>query len=481
MATLLFADLRAADGRTLVATDERALAFTARTTGGTDTTSATPLFAHGDSVFIEYGAPVREGGAVLGRVAQVRHLSNRSAASTAQVLRLIGPGAQILLGNADGSVWTDLRTRVYRPAPSLGGLARYERDGVRRVSAGVAYPGALVASVEMPEDLVLAPLRQEVLVLLLIGVATVALAGAAGWWVSSGLTRPIARLAEAAERIAAGDLTSPVAGQDAPEPVNRLSASFEAMRQSVKQGHDTLEAQVIERTRELREAQDALVKKERLATLGQLSSSVGHELRNPLGVMTNAIYFLEMTLKDVPQKVRDYLGILRTQVRISEKIVSDLLDFARVKPPQRTAVPVRSLVDDQLARVAIPPTVRVDVNIPADLPAAHVDAVQIGQVVLNLVANAAQAMEEAGGVLTVRASARDGVVQLDVTDTGPGIAPEHLAHVFEPLFTTKARGIGLGLSVSRSLAAANGGTITVASEPGRGATFTLELPTRGNA
>jgi signal transduction histidine kinase len=123
----------------------------------------------------------------------------------------------------------------------------------------------------------------------------------------------------------------------------------------------------------------------------------------------------------------------------------------------------------------------VDVNIPADLPPAHVDAVQIGQVVLNLVTNAAQAMEEAGGVLTVRASARDGVVRLDVTDTGPGIAPEHLAHVFEPLFTTKARGIGLGLSVSRSLAAANGGTITVASEPGRGATFTLELPTRGNA
>ncbi len=479
-AALVVADIRDATGRVVLKLRDSQPTFS-HPTAGTDTVNATPLFARGDTVLIEYGAPIRDAGAIIGRVARVQSTAG-SAGNLQTVLRLIGNGAKILLGNADGSLWTDLEHRVQRPPPTNKGLVTYERDGARRVSVSSPYLGtAIVAAVEMPEDLVLAPQRAVLWILVGAGALVVLLAAAVGWWASSGITRPIVRLTDAAERISAGDLASPIGDALSMPPVDRLAASFEAMRRSVKSAHDSLETQVADRTRELHEAQEELVRKERLATLGQLSSSVGHELRNPLGVMTNAVYFLEMTLKDVPQKVRDYLGILRTQVRLSEKIVSDLRDFARGKEPQRTAVALRQVVDEQLGRVTIPPTVRVDRDVPDSLPTVQVDAVQVGQVVLNLITNAAQAMEADGGVLTLRAAASNGTVRLSVEDTGPGIAPENLAKVFEPLFTTKARGIGLGLSVSRSLAVANGGMLAVTSEPGHGAHFTLDLPTRAGA
>ncbi len=238
-----------------------------------------------------------------------------------------------------------------------------------------------------------------------------------------------------------------------------------------------------ERTRELDEtlaklrvAQESLVRREKLAILGQLASGVGHELRNPLGVMTNAIYFLEAVISDPPAKVKEYLGILRAQVDLSEKIVSDLLDFARVKPPQRQPVTLREVVQGQLERVTRLDGVKVRIDIPENLPPALADQVQVGQVVLNLLTNAMQAIGERGGTIDVRARVRSDKLVLEVADNGSGIAAENLERIFEPLFTTKARGMGLGLAVSRALAVANGGDITVRSKEGEGAAFTLVLP-----
>ena len=114
---------------------------------------------------------------------------------------------------------------------------------------------------------------------------------------------------------------------------------------------------------------------------------------------------------------------------------------------------------------------------PETLPNVHVDPVHAGQVVMNLLTNAVQAMGEKGGTLRLRGTLNGGnVVLLEVSDTGPGVAPENLERIFEPLFTTKARGIGLGLAVSKSLAQANGGDLAVTSEPGQGATFLFAMP-----
>jgi signal transduction histidine kinase len=243
----------------------------------------------------------------------------------------------------------------------------------------------------------------------------------------------------------------------------------------------SLESDVQQRTQELhqaltelRDTQESLVRKEKLAMLGQLASGVGHELRNPLGVMTNAIYFLKMVLAPLPERVAEYLGILQQQITLSEKIVNDLLDFARLKQPQRKSASLAAITRTQLGRLGNTEGVTIDEAVdPA--PPVLVDEVQIGQVVLNLLTNAVQAMDGAGSI-RIRAHAENGHVQYDVSDTGPGIAPENLTKVFEPLFTTKARGIGLGLAVSRTLARANQGDLTVTSAPGAGATFHLVLP-----
>lgn len=246
-----------------------------------------------------------------------------------------------------------------------------------------------------------------------------------------------------------------------------------------KQAEEELRAysQRLEKALEqLREAQEQLVREEKLAVLGQLAGGVGHELRNPLGVISNAVYFLQMVLADADERTREYLGIIGSEVRNAEKIVSDLLDLSRTRPAEREEVALSELVAEALEKQPPPEGVEVTPRIASDLPILFVDRLQIRQVLANLVANAYQAMPE-GGELTLSARADGGRVCLSVTDTGYGISRENMGKIFEPLFTTRARGIGLGLAVSRNLVQVNGGTIEVQSEEGQGSTFTVALPT----
>jgi PAS domain S-box-containing protein len=238
---------------------------------------------------------------------------------------------------------------------------------------------------------------------------------------------------------------------------------------------ERLEEMVEERTQELRDAQEQLVRREKLAILGQLAGGVGHELRNPLGVISNAVYFLQMVLFDADESVKESLEMISEEVCNSAKIISDLLDFSRTRMPDREEVVVSELVAQVLEKRPPPGNVEVITEIAPDLPPVFVDPRQMGQVLGNLVTNVYQAMKE-GGNLTFRARAERGQVSLSVADTGCGIPPENMTRLFEPLFTTKTRGIGLGLAVSKSLVEANEGSIEVESEEGRGSTFTVKLP-----
>jgi PAS domain S-box-containing protein len=240
-----------------------------------------------------------------------------------------------------------------------------------------------------------------------------------------------------------------------------------------------LEQRVIERTRQLRETQERLIQQEKLAVLGKLASGVGHELRNPLAIINNAVYFLKLVQPEADQKIKDYHAIIEKETRTAEKIITDLLDFARIKSVDREAVSASELAARVLERFPVLPPVTITLNIPADLPKVFVDSRQMEQVLGNLVINACQAMAE-GGQLSVigEQSSADGKewVRIAVKDTGTGILPENMKRLFEPLFTTKVKGIGLGLAVSKKLAEANGGRIEVQSEAGVGSTFTLWLP-----
>jgi two-component system sensor histidine kinase/response regulator len=236
-----------------------------------------------------------------------------------------------------------------------------------------------------------------------------------------------------------------------------------------------LEEMVDERTRELRAAHEQLVRQERLATLGQLAGSIGHELRNPLGVISNAIYYLKMAQPDANNTVKEYLEIIEKETRTSDKIVTDLLDFTRIKAADRALVVVSELVRQTLERFPAPPSVEVVLEIAADLPPVYADPQHILQVLGNLTVNACQSMPD-GGELIILAYRQEQMIAIAVKDTGLGIPPENMSQLFEPLFTTKTKGIGLGLAVSKKLVEANSGRIEVQSEPGKGSTFTLYLP-----
>jgi len=225
----------------------------------------------------------------------------------------------------------------------------------------------------------------------------------------------------------------------------------------------------------LEEAEEQLHRREKLAMLGQLAGGVAHELRNPLGVMSNAVYYLRMVHDEGEIASEEYLDILSQEVQNAEKIITDLLDFARIKSPSRGPVSVREIIDEAVTRSESSNGMAVDVQVPDQGPILFVDPKQMVQVVRNLITNARQAMPD-GGRITIRARAEDAMVTISVSDTGTGMSKETLARLFEPLFTTKAKGIGLGLAISKHLVESNGGSISVWSEEGKGSTFTMMMP-----
>ena len=227
---------------------------------------------------------------------------------------------------------------------------------------------------------------------------------------------------------------------------------------------------------ELKEMQEKLVRNEKLAVLGQLSGGVSHELRNPLGVISNAIYFLKTIIPEANETVNEYLEIISSEVHAAEKIISDLLDFSRTKPLETERTDVAEMVAQVLKKHPAPENIKVKQKLAPDLQPLYVDPQQIHQVLTNLVVNAYDAMPE-GGELTINAQAKKSQVYLAIADTGCGISKKNMDNLFEPLFTTKARGIGLGLAVSKNLVEANGGSIKVKSKEGQGSTFTVILPT----
>jgi signal transduction histidine kinase len=214
-------------------------------------------------------------------------------------------------------------------------------------------------------------------------------------------------------------------------------------------------------------------------------------LRNPLGVISNAIYYLKTVLSGSDTTVKEYLNIIKAEVDNSERIISDLLGLSRVKQPQTTSIAINDLIAKTVAKCAIPERVSFHVDLPPSLPPVNIDPFQIGQVFQNLIANAVQAMPEGGSLRVIVRLARDekssvvpasdvsdhpSFIEISVSDTGEGIASENMKKLFQPLFTTKARGIGLGLAVSKRNVEANGGRIEVESEAGKGTTFYVHLP-----
>jgi PAS domain S-box-containing protein len=270
-----------------------------------------------------------------------------------------------------------------------------------------------------------------------------------------------------------------VPGNDGAEVLEGFIFDVTARREAERQLRDyseRLEERVAERTRALEEAQSQLVRREKLAVMGQIAGGVGHELRTPLSIIKNAAFLLAEAINDASLNAGELVAMIDGEVERADRIVADLLDFARSGTPVPLPLEPEALITGALARAQLPGGIEVVTDVPAALPLVLADPLQMEQVLLNLITNAHQSMGSIG-TLTLRAAASDaGHLVFVVSDTGGGISESVMTQLFEPLFSTKARGIGLGLALCKHHVEANGGTIAAANNPERGATFTVTLP-----
>lgn len=305
------------------------------------------------------------------------------------------------------------------------------------------------------------------------------------------LARPVKELESLARRVAAGERGVRIKKSsedeigDLADEFNRMSAALTEQEQEIRELNRNLEEKVRIRTEELEEkshlllkVQQDLAKAERLAAVGELAAGVAHEINNPLAIIRGNSELVQMALPP-DSGCQEELHIIAAATGRIERIVANLLTFARSEKKRISRVPLAALLGDIITQIGhqVPLekiTVQTDMDAGVEIEA---DADQLRQVFTNLLLNGIQAMPDGGELLvSVGSDAAAGVCEVTVSDTGVGIAAEHLDKIFNPFFTTRSSGTGLGLSVSYGIVKDHGGEISVESTPGKGSRFRVTLP-----
>lgn len=214
---------------------------------------------------------------------------------------------------------------------------------------------------------------------------------------------------------------------------------------------------------------------DRLIAIGQMAGGVAHELRNPLNVVRTSVYYLLNAKNPSQEKSAEHLQRIERQVGLADKVITALSDFAKLPFPQVRPIPVADSVAEALELTPLPPEIQVTTTLPDDLPSILADSDQLRIVLTNLIRNARDAMPK-GGRLSLTAEEVDSYVELAIADTGTGIPADAMRRIMEPLYTTKVRGLGLGLAITRAIVDKHHGQLRVISEPGTGSTFFVRLP-----
>jgi two-component system NtrC family sensor kinase len=244
---------------------------------------------------------------------------------------------------------------------------------------------------------------------------------------------------------------------------------------------------VIRDITERKRMEASLRQSEKLGAMGSLLAGVAHELNNPLAIVAGHAHILKQSATD--ERLVDRAGKMTDAVDRCARIIKNFLALARQAPPERSSVGLNTIIREAVELIAYPlrvDSIEVALDLSPHLPVLWADGHQLHQVVVNLVTNAHHALRETEQprriTVTTRAGARQRSINIQVADNGPGIPTEVRGRIFEPFFTTKpvGKGTGLGLSLCQSIIADHGGTIEVASEPGRGAVFSISLPVRAS-
>jgi PAS domain S-box-containing protein len=248
------------------------------------------------------------------------------------------------------------------------------------------------------------------------------------------------------------------------------------MEKKLEEYSEHLEELVEKRTEELTEAQERLIKSERLAAVGELATMVGHDLRNPLQSINNATYYVSNELLRLPvsQKAIEMLQVINDSVDYADKIIRDLQDFSSTKKSIVKKTNINTIVKETLSQVETPRNIELITEL-GHFPRIEADKNQIKRTFLNLAVNGIQAMEN-GGRLKVSTKKTKDFIEVSFEDTGIGLPKEKMKKLFTPFFTTKAKGLGMGLAICKKFVESHGGSIEVESEEGKGSTFTVKLP-----
>jgi len=352
--------------------------------------------------------------------------------------------------------------------------------GILEVGVSLAHADATLASLQRR--------TAGVALVVILGLAVTSIV-----FTHRTVVRPVAQLAKGLNRVAAGDLKQPVPVTGSGEiaelagAFNEMEATLADVRRQRLALLGSLEQQVQDRTAALERAQERLVHTEKLSALGRLSASIAHEINNPLmGILTYAKLIIRTLEDGAPDdrargKLVGHLKLVERETQRCTAIVRNLLDFARERRLKLTDVDVNDAIGEALSLIQHQVALQ-NIRLEKDLetvPLMRADFGQIRQALLNVVINACDAMPH-GGMLRVTSKAPDAEhILITVQDTGRGISPEHLKKVFDPFFTTREKGNGLGLSVVYGIVERHSGTLHIDSQVGQGTTVRIQLLTKG--
>jgi signal transduction histidine kinase len=426
------------------------------------------------------GGRVTHDGRVIGHVVERRRINNPlQTRQTVQLLtNLIGNEASMVIGNADGSVWSDLET-IVRDLPingTEGRLWEYERAGQPRAFAWAtpinATPWAV--AIEFPRDVVLAPSQRLVVRSSLIALVLLMVTVAAGWWFTRQITDPLVRVTEAAEAVADLKPDVRVVELDREDEIGRLAESFNIMAARVEQSRSDLELRVEQRTSELRAAN---------RELEAFSYSVSHDLRAPLRAIAGFVQILDEDHgPGLDADARKYLERVKVNARRMGQLIDDLLNFSRIG---RTTM-VRQVVDMNAAAKGIAEDAvaasgrKIELTIEP-LPQAYGEPALLNQVLVNLIANAIKFTARSDhAAITIGARSENGENVFFVRDNGVGFDDryaEKLFGVFQRLHrVTDFEGTGVGLAIVHRIISRHAGRVWAEGKVNAGATFYFTLP-----
>lgn len=434
-------------------------------------------------VVVAINAPIYRGRALVGVLSGLILLKNHSMGGIEGIR--IGKSGYAYLVDSDGNVIVHPQRqkllenlRAHPPVQELlknrlGVIEFVNQEGVSVLAAFAPIePTGWGVVVRQPTSESYAYAQQILYFLCAVFLAGMGLAAFVGVMLARKIAEPVTLLAEGVRKVTRGDLEAriPVAGRD---EIGELAEAFNEMTRRLRLHLEEIQTA----HKRVLSTQQQLFQSEKLAAIGQLAAGLAHEINNPLNIISG---FNEVLLDETPSNDvrRPRLEEIGRETARCQRLVAELLHFAKPKEPDRRPTDVGALVTDTLHLVqsqAKAQGVEIEAETSGNLSRLRIDADQIKQAVLNLLLNACQAMPE-GGRLNVRTRRANGHVEIRVSDTGPGVPEKNIKSIFNPFFTTKDEGTGLGLPLSHAIVEQHGGKIGVESAPGRGSVFTISLP-----